>query len=269
MNELTVFNNEQFGELRTIMIEEEPWFVAADVCKILDLSNPTVAVERLDEDERSKFNLGRQGQATIINEFGLYSLVIGSRKKEAQQFKRWITHEVLPSIRKTGMYATPATIDNILANPDMFIQLLQEYKLEQQKNNELTAQVAIQNQQLAEMRPKATYYDVVLSCPDPLSMSEIANDYGKSAKWMNKYLHEKGIQYKMKGRKIWLPYKPYADKGYTKIVTATVPDKYGMHTREHTYWTQKGRLFIYDTLKSDGILPLIEQGYVTDEDICW
>lgn len=95
MNKLTVFNNEEFGEIRTITIDGEPWFVAADVCRALDLSNPTIATSRLDEDERAKFNLGRQGDGTIINESGLYSLVLGSRKPEAKAFKRWITHDIL------------------------------------------------------------------------------------------------------------------------------------------------------------------------------
>lgn len=104
MQELVVFNNEQFGEIRTIENESGVWFVAADVCKALEISNPSAAVDRLDEDERSKFNLGRQGMTNVVNEYGLYGLVLGSRKKEAQEFKRWIKHDVLPSIRKTGGY---------------------------------------------------------------------------------------------------------------------------------------------------------------------
>ena len=108
MNELTVFENKDFGQIRTVVRQGEPWFVAADVCKVLELSNPTVTVERLDEDERAKLNLGRQGEGTIVNEPGLYSLVLGSRKPEAKAFKRWITHEVIPSIRKTGGYTVKA-----------------------------------------------------------------------------------------------------------------------------------------------------------------
>nr|DAM85831.1 MAG TPA: repressor domain protein [Caudoviricetes sp.] len=101
-NNIQVFNNEEFGEVRTVMVSGEPWFVAVDVCKALELSNPTVAVSRLDEDERAKFNLGRQGEGTIVNEAGLYSLILGSRKPEAKVFKRWITHDVIPAIRKTA-----------------------------------------------------------------------------------------------------------------------------------------------------------------------
>lgn len=125
------------------------------------------------------------------------------------------------------------------------------------ENNMLTTTVAVQEQQISELKPKASYYDVVLNCTGLLAVSVIAKDYGKSAKWLNAYLHKKGIQYKQ--GKTWLLYQKYAECGYTCTKTSTVPASDGtQHTKVHTYWTQKGRLFIYDTLKSDGILPLIE-----------
>lgn len=106
-NQLQVFKNEQFGKVRTLTIDNEPWFVAIDVCKILGLRNPTMAIDRLDKDEVTKLNLGsKSGITNIVNEYGLYTLILASRKKEAKQFKRWITHEVLPSIRQTGTYIT-------------------------------------------------------------------------------------------------------------------------------------------------------------------
>lgn len=108
MNELQIFNSEEFGEIRTITKDNEPWFVASDICRSLDLSNPTMAMQRIDDDEKAKFNLGLSGGETnCVNEYGLYSLVLASRKREAKDFKRWITHEVLPSIRKTGSYNKP------------------------------------------------------------------------------------------------------------------------------------------------------------------
>ena len=106
-NNMQIYQSEKFGEIRTLNLNGEPWFVAVDVCIALDLSNPTIAVSRLDEDERAKFNLGRQGDATIVNEPGLYTLILGSRKPEAKAFKRWITHEVIPAIRKHGTYISP------------------------------------------------------------------------------------------------------------------------------------------------------------------
>ena len=105
MNELQIFNSEEFGEIRIITKDNEPWFVASDICRSLDLSNPTMAMQRIDDDEKAKFNLGLSGGETnCVNEYGLYSLVLASRKREAKDFKRWITHEVLPSIRKNGGY---------------------------------------------------------------------------------------------------------------------------------------------------------------------
>lgn len=111
MNELKIFESEQFGIIRAIEKDGEPWFVAADVCRALEITNTAVALERLDEDERSKFNLGRQGDTWCVNEPGLYALVLDSRKPEAKAFKRWITHEVLPALRRTGTYSVPYTVD--------------------------------------------------------------------------------------------------------------------------------------------------------------
>ena len=126
-------------------------------------------------------------------------------------------------------------------------------------NQELVEVIAAKDQQIAEMQPKASYYDLVLNCKDLVSISVIAKDYGWSARRMNNYLHEKKVQYK-KG-KIWLLYQKYAEKGYTSTKTQTYAGNDGnMHTSVHTYWTQAGRLFIYDLLKADGVLPTIERG---------
>lgn len=134
----------------------------------------------------------------------------------------------------------------------------QQLALLKHQNMELTDTIAVQNQQILEMKPKASYYDVVLNCKDLISTSAIAKDYGKSAIWMNRYLHEKGVQFKQGD--IWLLYQRYAQKGYTSTKTHSYPGKNGeTHTKVHTYWTQKGRLFIYELMKSDGMKPLIEQ----------
>lgn len=134
----------------------------------------------------------------------------------------------------------------------------QQLAILKHQNMELTDTIAVQNQQILEMQPKVSYYDVVLNCKDLISTSAIAKDYGKSAIWMNRYLHEKGVQFKQGD--IWLLYQKYAQKGYTSTKTHSYPDSDGeTHTKVHTYWTQKGRLFIYELMKSDGIKPLIEQ----------
>jgi anti-repressor protein len=125
------------------------------------------------------------------------------------------------------------------------------------QNKLLEGSIAVQHQQITEMKPKASYYDVVLNCKDLISTSAIAKDYGKSAIWMNRYLHEKGIQFKQGD--IWLLYQKYAERGYTSTKTHSYLGTGGeQHTKVHTYWTQKGRLFIYELMKSGGILPQIE-----------
>lgn len=134
----------------------------------------------------------------------------------------------------------------------------QQLALLKHQNMELTGTIAVQNQQILEMKPKVSYYDVVINCKDLISTSAIAKDYGKSAIWMNRYLHEKGVQFKQGD--IWLLYQKYAQKGYTSTKTHSYPGSDGeTHTKVHTYWTQKGRLFIYELMKSDGMMPLIEQ----------
>ena len=258
-NEIQVFQNQEFGELRTVVKNGEPWFVAADVCKALEHSNVTVALDRLDADEKAKLSLGLSGGETnCVSESGLYALVLGSRKPQAHAFKRWVTHDVIPSIRKHGAYMTPETIEKALLNPDTIIQLATKLKEEQAKSRALEVTSQQQKQIIAEMEPKASYYDKVLASPDPVLASVIAKDYGKSGMWLNKRLHDFGIQYKLDGT--WLLYQKYAEQGYTKSYTHTYSDRLGMtHSTILTCWTQKGRLFIYDLLKERGILPLMEQ----------
>lgn len=245
--EIQTFNFEN-QQVRTIEFKNEPWFVANDVTTILGLSNTTVALQRLDEDERAKYNLGRQGMTNIVNEYGLYNLVLASRKPEAKQFKRWITHEVLPAIRKHGAYLTPDKLEEALLNPDTLINLA--IQLKQEREGRLIAE-----QRVNELTPKATYYDLVLQNNTLLSITKIAKDYGWSGTKMNHFLHENKVQFKQGDT--WLLYQKYADKGYTQSKTNIVDG--GKKTVMHTYWTQKGRLFIYELMKSKGYLPVIER----------
>lgn len=263
MSELQIFNNAEFGSIRTLMINDEPYFVGKDVAESLGYSNTkdalTTHVDAEDKmviqrSENTTFEIPNRG-LTVINESGLYSLVFSSKMPNAKKFKRWVTSEVLPTIRKHGVYA----VDELLNDPDMLIAALTKLKVEREKTNALMATVAVQNQQIVEMKPKASYYDVVLNCKDLVAISVIAKDYGWSASRMNQYLHDKGIQYKQ-GNKIWLLYQKYAEVGYTSTKTHSYPGSDGtMHTKVHTYWTQQGRLFIYGLLKADGILPTMEQ----------
>lgn len=157
MNDMQVFQNERFGEVRTVIREGQPWFVAADVCRVLELSNPTVAVERLDEDERAKLNLGRQGEGIIVNEPGLYTLVLGSRKLEAKAFKRWITHEVIPAIRKHGAYLTDEATDALFADPDTFAALAVKWRDERKARLEAEAQARQHLEKIQQDAPKVLF----------------------------------------------------------------------------------------------------------------
>lgn len=258
MNEIKIFDNPEFGKVRTMEINGEPYFVGKDVADILGYQNGSRDVNRhIDDEDRTKvmMNDGNQSKETIvINESGLYSLILSSKLPKAKEFKRWVTSEVLPSIRKHGAYA----VDELLNDPEFAIKTFTALKEEREKNRQLVDTVAIQNQQIAELQPKASYYDVVLNCKDLLSVTQIAKDYGKSGQWLNDYLHKMKVQFKQSD--IWLLYAKYANKGYTNTKTQTFNGNDGQpHTKVHTYWTQKGRLFIYDLLKSNGIVPLIER----------
>lgn len=231
-----------------------------DVCGVLDISNSRNISARLDDDEKGVYLVDTPGgvqNMTIISESGLYATIMRSDKPQAKPFRKWVTSEVLPAIRKHGMYA----IDDVLNDPGMLINALLELKEERAKTNTLEQTVAVQTQQIAELQPKASYYDKVLECNDLVPISIIAKDYGWSANHMNQVLREKGVQYKQGGR-IWLLYQKYAEMGLTSTKTYYYDDANGHgHVVPHTHWTQKGRLFIYDLLKEDGILPIMEREF--------
>lgn len=194
--------------------------------------------------------LGGMQELTLINESGLYSLILRSQLPKARQFKRWVTAEILPAIRRRGMYA----IDEILENPDLAIEALTQLKEERRKRKALELTAAVQKQQIAELSPKASYYDLILQNRNTVPVTQIAKDYGMSGRKFNELLHDLGVQYRF--RKTWLLYQHYADLGYTQSKTFAIDAEKSVM---HTYWTQKGRLFLYDLLKGEGILPLIEQ----------
>lgn len=247
--ELQLFSNPEFGQVRVVEINGEPWFVGSDVCRVLEIKNVSDAISRLDDDEKGIANvetLGGKQNLLTINESGLYALVVTSRKPDAKKFRKWITAEVIPSIRKTGMYINPQQITG-----DMIIALGTRMK-------ELEARNSVLKTQVAELQPKASYYDLILQCPDLVSTSVIAKDYGFSAKSFNRLLHRLGVQFKQGD--IWLLYQKYASRGWTSTKTHNFPDQFGrQHCRPHTYWTQKGRIELYNLLKKCGYLPTVEQ----------
>lgn len=257
MNEMIqIFENPEFGRVRTAVINETPYFAGRDVAEILGYSNTRQAIlDHVDEEDKTdgvtiRDSIGREQNPVFINESGLYSLILSSKLPSARKFKKWVTADVLPSIRKHGMYA----MDDILRDPDLFITALEGLKAERKKNALLEEENLQKKQIIAELQPKATYYDLILQSSSVVPVTTIAKDYGFSGKAFNKKLHELGIQFRQ--GKTWLLYQKYADKGYTQSKTHVIDaDRSVMNT----YWTQKGRLFLYDFLKEHGILPLIEQ----------
>lgn len=258
-------NKELELEVRAVEINGEGWLVGKDVAEVLGYKNTRKALlDHVDEEDKGVTKcdtLGGSQEMIVINESGLYSLVLRSKLPGAKKFRRWVTSEVLPSIRKHGMYAT----DELLDNPDLLIAAATKLKEEraarleaEKKVENLTLINAQQNQRIGELQPKATYYDLILQSNSLLAISVIAKDYGMSGTSLNKKLHEFGVQYKLGEQ--WLLYAKYHDKGYTSSKTQNYSRIDGSQgSKLHTYWTQKGRLFIYELLKQNDILPLIER----------
>ena len=252
MNGLQVFKNNEFS-IKSLVIDNEPWFVGKDVAEILGYTNPSKALlDHVDKEDKlnneTLSSLGQRG-GWLINESGLYSLILSSKLPNAKKFKRWVTSEVLPAIRKTGGYQLPE-----ISYPQSLRLLADEIE----KNKKLELENSIQAQQINEMKPKADYCDKILSSKSLMTITQIAKDYGMSGKAMNQILHDLNIQYKQSGQ--WLLYSRYQSKGYTSSETIDIKQNDGkVLVRLSTKWTQKGRLYLYERLKKEGYLPLIEQ----------
>ena len=276
-NEIMNFTFENQG-IRVLTIDGEPWWIGKDVSITLgygDGSSLANAVRKhVDEEDKGVTKVmtpGGMQNMTIINESGLYSLILGSKLPEAKRFKRWITTEVIPSIRKHGAYMTPATLDNIISDPDFGIRLLNELKSERQarieaerernaldeENKKLLIQSEAQQATIAVMKPKAEYYDQILQSKNTMLITQIAKDYGMSAVAFNKMLNAMKVQYKTGTQ--WVLYQPYANNGYTRSETHVYDDGMHRYCNVQTKWTQNGRLFLYDLLKKNGILPVCER----------
>ena len=254
MNNLQNFNFKG-AEVRTMLINNEPYFVGKDVAKVLGYKNTRDALNKhVDKEDKGVAKcdtLGGEQDMQVINESGLYSLILSSKLPTAKEFKRWVTSEVLPAIRKHGMYADAKTVEAMLADPDTMIRTLQELK--EERKGRLIAE-----QRVKELQPKADYCDTILASKALVTATQIAKDYGMSGAAMNKLLHNLGVQYKQSGT--WLLYSKYQDKGWTQSETHPIVHKDGRpDVKMSTKWTQKGRLGLYELLKKHGVLPLIEQ----------
>ncbi|MDS3883786.1 MULTISPECIES: phage antirepressor [Staphylococcus] len=256
MNELQVFQNSQFGDLEILTIEGKEWFPAIQVAEILGYTNSYDAITRHTKKRGVVKHevidkLGRKQNKKFIDEGNLYRLITRSKLPQADEFEEWVFEDVLPSIRKHGLYATDNVIEQTLRNPDYIINVLTEYKKEKEHN-------LLLQQQVGELKPKADYYDQILKSKKLITVNAIAKDYGMSAQALNKILHDLKVQFKQSGQ--WLLYAKYHDKGYTSSEPHKYTKKDGTEDfKLHTKWTQKGRIFLYNLLKDNDILPTIEQ----------
>lgn len=257
MNEMKMFKSREFGELGVLVIEGKEHFPATACARILGYADPYDAVNRHTKGSVKHRVLTGGGDQEIkfIPEGDLYRLIIRSKLPEAERFERWVFDEVLPDIRKHGMYMADQLLDDILKNPDLGIKMFTEYKEAKAKTKELELENAKNRQMIGELKPKASYYDLILQNDSVVPITVIAKDYGMSGRALNALLHELGVQYKMSGT--WLLYQHYAELGYTQSKTHAID---AHRNRMHTYWTQKGRLFLYDLLKNErDLLPLVER----------
>ena len=262
MNELQIFKSSEFGQVRTLAIDGEPWFVGKDIAVALGYINTKDALSRhVDADDKGGSRIttpsGEQ-EMTVINESGLYSLIMSSKLPTAKKFKHWVTSEVLPTIRKHGGYLTPEKVEEVLLNPDTLIKLAQRLKEETEARKYAELEAASAKQVIGELKPKADYTDRILSSKGTVPTTAIAKDYGMSAKALNQKLHELRVIYRMGSQ--WFLYAKYQARGYTHSKTFDFKHSDGRpDCKMQTEWTQKGRLFLYQLLKKHGVLPMIER----------
>lgn len=246
MDDIRIFENAQFGTVRTVMRDGEPWFVAADVCKALDVQNHKDAIKRLDDDERTGVDLtdphGRVQNTNIVNEPGLYSLVLGSRKPEARAFKRWITHEVIPAIRKHGGYLTPDKVEEALLNPDTLIRLATDLKAERERAKQLAAQIEAN-------RPYTDFGQAIAANSDAILVREfakvLAND-GITIGEKRLYQWLRDHHYLMRNNQ---PYQRYVDQGWFALRESSITTVKGDMIRKTTLITGKGQMALLELLR--------------------
>ncbi|HDF0798572.1 TPA: phage antirepressor KilAC domain-containing protein [Staphylococcus aureus] len=249
MQALQTFENSQFGNLEILTIEGKQWFPAINVAETLGYTNPRKAIRDHAKERgvtiRSVIDsLGRNQNKKFIDEGNLYRLISRSKLPQAEQFEEWVFDEVLPAIRKHGIYATDNVIENTLNNPDYIITVLTEYKKEKEQN-------LLLQQEIGELKPKADYVDEILKSTGTLATTQIAADYGISAQKLNKLLHEARLQRKV--NKQWVLYSEHMGKSYTDSDTITIVRSDGREdTVLQTRWTQKGRLKIHEIMTEFG-----------------
>lgn len=254
MSELQVFNNEEFGEIRTLEINNEPWFVGKDVAEILGYSRATKAIQdRVDEEDKDvvpiQDSIGRMQNTPIINESGLYSLIIGSKLPSAKKFKRWVTSEVLPSIRKHGAYMTDNALEQAIANPDFMIGLLQNLKKEKEEKKRLQEEKYKLEIKIEEDRPKVTFAERVMKSGDNILVRELAkiiSDEGFTIGEKRLYTQLREWGYVCKNSTE--PTQRAMNQKYFVVKVGTVNTPYGIKETKTTKVTPKGQVRIVERI---------------------
>lgn len=250
MNELKIFENNQFGKVRVQVINNEPWFVAKDVCDALDIKNSRQALTRLEEDEKADviLNDGSQNRnMSIVNEYGLYNLVLASRKREAKQFKRWITHEVIPTIRKHGAYLTEDKIEEVLLNPDTIIKLAMDLKEEKKKRLQL-------QETIEENKPKVLFANSVETSKTSILVGELAkimkqNGHEIGQNRLFEWLRNKNYLISRKGTDYNMPTQKSMNLGLFEIKETSITHADGHITVNKTpKVTGKGQIYFMNKI---------------------
>ena len=257
--EIKVFDNLKVKEENgQVLFDAETAAIGLGISRIATSGNISVRWERVNKYLAVPTSGHEIKRGDFITEPQFYKLAIKANNETAEKFQDWVTSEVLPAIRKHGAYMTDKTIEDVLTNPDTIIRLATDLKNERQAKVELQQENSVLLQQNNEMKPKADYTDLVLSNKALVNISFIAKDYGLSGLAMNKLLHQLGVQYNQSG--VWLLYAKHQKKGWTQSETKEVDRKDGTKKLVmNTKWTQKGRLGLYNLLKVNGYLPVIEQ----------
>lgn len=266
MNNLMIFEGRQ---VEVFEFKGQVLFNPYHVAECLDIKNVRDNIAKMNEKQVMKLTNLDVGKADIrklnnagenfLTESGVYKLIFKSHKPDAEKFQDWVVDEVLPTIRKHGAYMTPEKIEEVLLNPDVIINLATQLKQERELNEKLDLTVRSQEKQIEELKPLAAYVKTILNNKSLVTVEQIAQDYGMSAQKLNKTLHELHIQYKG-GNGQWILYQAHKQFGYVHSETISFKRSDGRpDTTMHTKWTQKGRMFLYEKLKEQGILPLIER----------
>ena len=240
-----IFKSKEFGQIRTCMVNGETYFVGKDVASALGYRNaPKAMADHVDDEDKGItkcYTLGGNQEMTVINESGLYSLILSSKLESAKRFKRWVTSEVLPAIRKNGRY-----------------ELEQQNTQLSNQNRMLESRNSLLEEITAQQKPLTDYARIILSSTQTVTVTQIAQDYGYGPVRFNELLFRLHIQHKVGGQ--WILYIPYLNKGYVQSFSSYFVKPDGeIQVKLHTRWTQSGRLFLYEELKREGILPLIEK----------